>query len=261
MTSPVVELRNVSKHFGGTDALHDVSFAIFSGQVHCLLGDNGAGKSTLIKTISGVHQPNAGEVFIDGELIRMKSPRDAFVRGIAAVQQSTQGIPLMSVARNFFLGAEPVKGRGPLRRFDHKKAENLALENLRRMGLTGISSGSQPVGTLSGGERQALAISRAMYFGARVLILDEPTSALGVKEAEFVLRLVRRTRREGVAVIFITHNVQHAMAVGDAFTILIKGEVAARFERGEKTRDEVLSLMAGGEDFAALVAGLDDDTL
>jgi simple sugar transport system ATP-binding protein len=242
-----LELRGVSKHFAGIAALNDVSFDVAGGEVVCLLGDNGAGKSTLIKVLSGVHRPTQGKLYMDGERVEFHSPREARAAGIATVHQDVGVIPLMSVARNFFVGAEPTKGPKALHWIDNAKANRIALEQIHALGITRVRDGGQLVGTMSGGEKQALAIGRAMYFGARVLILDEPTSALGVKESEIVLRLVMNVKSRGVAVVFITHNVQHALTVGDRFIVLIHGEVAADFRRGEKTREEVLDLMAGGE--------------
>ncbi|MCB1485953.1 MAG: sugar ABC transporter ATP-binding protein [Bauldia sp.] len=245
--TPVLELRNVSKYFAGTRALEDVSMGVNPGQILCLLGDNGAGKSTLIKVMSGYHQPSRGTLHFEGRETRFASPREARRLGIATVHQDVGSIPLMSVGRNFFLGAEPTRGIWPFRYLDSAKANRIALDEIRRFGITRVSNGDQLVGTMSGGERQVLAIGRAMYFGAKVLILDEPTSALGVKEAAIVLRFMRQARAEGVAIVFITHNARHAMAVGDRFVVLIHGEVAASFARGDKTREEVLNLMAGGE--------------
>ena len=245
--SPILELRGVSKTFGSTHALSDVSFKLRPGSIHCLLGDNGAGKSTLIKILSGFHPPSSGTIIFDQNEMRFSGPRDARKHGIATVHQDVGSIPLMSVGRNFFLGAEPTRRFGPVRALDTAKANAVALEQIRRFGITRVTDGNQLVGTLSGGERQVLAISRAMYFGARVLILDEPTSALGVKEASIVLRFMRQARSEGVGIVFITHNAQHAMAVGDDFVVLIQGRVAAEFKRGEKSREEVLNLMAGGD--------------
>jgi simple sugar transport system ATP-binding protein len=249
---PIVSLVDVAKRFGGTDALQNVSLDVYAGEVHCLLGDNGAGKSTLIKIISGIHPPTSGQLLVDGEAVTLASPRDAFLRGIATVHQNQQGIALMSVARNFFLGAEPKRKIGPFRFIDLETAGRVAVEELHKMGIRAVRDGRQLVGTLSGGERQALSISRAEHFGARLLILDEPTSALGVKEAEIVLRLIVGARRRGVGIIFISHNAHHAMTVGDRFTVLIHGAVADTFSRGERTREQVLSLMAGGEEFEEL---------
>lgn len=260
MTQPIMELRDVSKAFGTTKALEGVSMRIMPGRILCLLGDNGAGKSTLIKILSGYHGPSRGEIVFDGQPIRFSGPREARKLGIATVHQDVGSIPLMSVGRNFFLGAEPTKGFGPFRYFDRETANRVALEQMHRFGITRVVSGDQLVGTMSGGERQVLAIGRATYFGAKVLILDEPTSALGVKEAAYVLRMMQQARADGVGIVFITHNARHAMAVGDDFVVLIHGRAAAQFKRGDKTREEVLDLMAGGEQIAALegeLGGLD----
>ncbi|WMS40941.1 ATP-binding cassette domain-containing protein [Acuticoccus sp. MNP-M23] len=257
MAEPILELRNVSKHFGATRALTDVSVALEPGKIHCLLGDNGAGKSTLIKVMSGYHAPSSGEIRFGGRALKFASPRHARQLGIATVHQDVGTIPLMSVGRNFFLGAEPTKGRWPVRWLDRAKANAIALSEMQRFGITRIRDAEQLVGTMSGGERQVLAIGRAMYFGAKVLILDEPTSALGVKESAIVLKMMKQVAADGIAVIFITHNARHAMAVGDDFSVLIHGAVAASFRRGEVSRDELLNLMAGGEDMAALEVDLD----
>jgi simple sugar transport system ATP-binding protein len=245
---PVIEVRNVWKSFEALDALTDVSLAAYAGQVTCLLGDNGAGKSTLIKILAGTHAPSSGSVLVEGAPVDLDSPRRARGLGIATVHQTGGTIPLMSVARNFFLGAEPTKSWGPFRRYNAHFANEVALKELATLGLTRVRDAKQPVAVLSGGERQALTIARAMYFGARVLILDEPTSALGVKQARIVLRTIARARQRGVAVILVTHNVHHALSVGDSYYVLIHGSVAAHFRRGEKTREEVLGLMAGGEE-------------
>lgn len=254
--APLFELRNLSMSFAGVQALRDVSIQVRSGVVLCLLGDNGAGKSTLIKVLSGFHAPSRGEILMSGTRIRFADPRDARSRGIATVHQEVGTIPLMSVARNFFLGAEPTKGWGPFRVLNLEMAERIALEQIRGFGITRVRSGEQLVGTLSGGERQVLAIARAIYFGARVLILDEPTSALGVKEAAKVLTLVKAARKRGIAVVFITHNARHAMLIGDEFVVLNQGAVSAAFRRGEKNREEVLNLMAGGEQTREIEADL-----
>jgi simple sugar transport system ATP-binding protein len=243
--APMVEVRHVSKAFGNVQALHDVSLAVRAGQVHCLLGDNGAGKSTLIKILSGVHPPDTGEMLIDGTPVRFGSPRDALRAGIATAYQDLAMIPLMSVSRNFFLGSEPMTGWGPLRRFDVATADRITREELNRMGIA-IRDTSQPVGTLSGGERQSVAIARAVHFGAKVLILDEPTAALGVKEAGVVLRHIARAREQGLGGSFITHNAHHAWAIGDGFTLLSRGRSLGTFRKDETTREEVISMMAGG---------------
>lgn len=250
-SEPILELRDVGKWFGAVRALHGVSMAIYPGEVHCLLGDNGAGKSTLIKILSGVHQPPEGEFRVDGQQTRFGGPRDAMARGIATVFQDLSMIPLMSISRNFFLGREPMKGVGPLRRIDIRKMNRTAHIELARIGIR-VRDVSQLVGTLSGGERQSVAIARAVYFGARVLILDEPTSALGVKEAGIVLRYVVQARDRGIAVVFITHNAHHAFPVGDRFTVLTRGESYGTLAKHETTREDILNMMAGGDELAEL---------
>ncbi|MCX5496508.1 ATP-binding cassette domain-containing protein [Kaistia dalseonensis] len=248
----LIELRSVSKRFGPVRALTDISLIVEPGEVHCLLGDNGAGKSTLIKILSGFHAPSSGAILVGGEPHQFGSPRDAQAAGIATVYQDAGSVPLMSVTSNFFLGNELTKGRGLFTRVDRKRSDEIALGELQKLGITRVRDGSQLVGTLSGGERQSLAIARALHFGARVLILDEPTSALGVKEAGVVLRLMDQARARGVGIVFITHNAHHALSIGDRFTVLIQGEVAAQFLRGQKSREEVLNLMAGGEELESL---------
>jgi simple sugar transport system ATP-binding protein len=250
-STPLVETRNVSKYFGRVQALHDISMSVHAGEVMCLLGDNGAGKSTLIKIFSGVHPPDEGQLLIDGQNVRLSSPRDALGAGIATVYQDLAMIPLLSVSRNFFLGSEPTKGVGPFRRFDVATADAITREELRKMGIM-IRDTGQPVGTLSGGERQSVAIARAVYFGARVLILDEPTAALGVKEAGVVLRYIAQARARGLGVIFITHNVHHAYPIGDRFTLLNRGRSYGTFTKDAVTREELVSMMAGGEELEAL---------
>ena len=254
---PLVELRDIVKRFGSVIALNGVTMKVHAGEVMCLLGDNGAGKSTLIKTLSGVHQPTEGEILIDGSPVAMRSPRDALDRGIATVYQDLAMIPLMSITRNFFMGREPGRGRGPLGGFDVGDANRIAKDEMAKIGID-VRDPSQAVGTLSGGERQCVAIARAVYFGARVLILDEPTSALGVKQASVVLRYVAQARARGLGVIFITHNVHHAYPVGDAFTILNRGRTYGTFPKDEVSREKVLNMMAGGKELDELSAELEE---
>jgi simple sugar transport system ATP-binding protein len=255
--APLMELRDVSKYFGTVIALNGVSFAVQAGEVHCLLGDNGAGKSTLIKILSGVHGPTMGEIRLQDQPVRFASPRDALDRGIATVYQDLATVPLMSVARNFFAGREPLVGWGPFKRMDWPMIERVTREEMGRMGID-IRDPGQPVGTLSGGERQSLAIARAVYFGAKVLILDEPTSALGVKQASVVLKYVAQARARGLGVIFITHNVHHAWAVGDKFTVLNRGRTLGTHTKESITREELLHMMAGGKELEQLSAELDE---
>ncbi len=251
---PVLELKNVDKSFGPIDVLHDISLKVCAGEVLCLLGDNGAGKSTLIKTLAGVHPPTSGQILMDGEPVSFANPREAQDRGIATVHQFGGTFPLMSIGRSFFVGVEPTKNFGPFKVYDRKTANEIAVKAVQDFGITRIDDGDRLVGGLSGGERQSLAIARAVHFGARVLILDEPTAALGVKQAAHVLRIVNEAKKRGLAVIFITHQVMHAMAVGDHFAVLIRGAIAADFQSGDKTREEITDLMAGGETMADLEA-------
>lgn len=255
--APIIALRGVNKSFGPIDVLHDINIEVRAGEVLCLLGDNGAGKSTLIKLMSGVHQPTSGKIEMNGVEARFANPREASERGIATVHQFGGTFPLMSIGRSFFVGVEPTKGWGPFKFFDRKRANAIAVKAVQDFGITRIDDGDRLVGGLSGGERQSLAIARAVHFGARVLILDEPTAALGVKQATHVLRIVNEAKRRGLAVIFITHQVMHAMAVGDHFAVLIRGAVAADFRNGEKTREEITDLMAGGASMANLEAEIE----
>jgi simple sugar transport system ATP-binding protein len=245
--TPLLETERVSRYFGRVVALEDVSMSVRPGEVTCLLGDNGAGKSTLIKILSGVHRPSAGRYRIDGAEVDLASPREARELGIATVFQDLAVIPLMSVWRNFFLGSEPTRGAGPLRRIDATLCREIARAELAKMGIE-IRDPSQPVGTLSGGERQSVAIARALYFGARVLILDEPTAALGVKQSGLVLGFIRQARERGVAVVFVTHNPHHAYPVGDRFVVLRRGGVLADLAKEDLSTDRLVEMMAGGAD-------------
>ncbi len=255
--TPLLQLKGVNKSFGPVDVLHDISLDVYAGEVLCLLGDNGAGKSTLIRLLSGVHKPTSGQMVMNGKPVLFENPREASNHGIATVHQFGGTFPLMSIGRSFFVGAEPTKRWGPFEVFDRDYANTVAVREMRELGITRIDDGDRLVGGLSGGERQALAIARAVHFGAHVLILDEPTAALGVKEAAHVLRIVQQARKKGIAVIFITHQVMHALTVGDHFAVLIRGAKAADFRKGEKTREEVTDLMAGGEAMADLEAEIE----
>lgn len=254
-TAPIIEMNGIEKHFGNIIALAGVSFDVKPGECHCLLGDNGAGKSTFIKTMSGVHKPTKGSITFEGKPLNFESPRDAMEAGIATVFQDLAMIPLMSVTRNFFMGREPTKGRGLAKRFDVDQANEITMAEMRKMGIN-LRGPDQAVGTLSGGERQTVAIARAVYFGAKVLILDEPTSALGVRQTSNVLATIDRVRNQGVGVVFISHNVRHALAVGDRFTVLNRGKTLGTAERGNITPNELQDLMAGGQELASLEGSL-----
>jgi simple sugar transport system ATP-binding protein len=257
--TPALQLKNVGKSFGSVLALRDISLHVDPGTVTCVLGDNGAGKSTLIKILSGVHKPTEGQFLVNGEEASFSSPRDALGAGIATVFQDLATVPLMSVWRNFFLGNEPRRGVGPVKFLDSARAKSVAREELLAMGID-LRDQEQPVGTLSGGERQAVAISRAVYFGAKVLILDEPTSALGVRQSGIVLKYILNARAKGIAVVFITHNPHHAHMVGDRFYLLNRGQMTNEFERKTVTREELVQAMSGGAELEALAHELEGST-
>ncbi|MER7900581.1 ATP-binding cassette domain-containing protein [Streptomyces sp. NPDC096046] len=264
--SPVVELKSTGKSYGNIRALHGVSLAVQPGKVTCVLGDNGAGKSTLIKIISGLHQHTEGEFLVDGAPVRFSTPREALDRGIATVYQDLATVPLMPVWRNFFLGSELTKGPWPVRRLDIEAMKKTADHELREMGIV-LDDLEQPIGTLSGGQRQCVAIARAVYFGARVLILDEPTAALGVKQSGVVLKYIAAARDKGLGVIFITHNPHHAYMVGDHFSVLRLGTMELSASRDQVSLEELTDHMAGGAELASLkhelaqVSGVDVEEL
>jgi len=261
MPDYILQLENVSKYFGAVISLNGVSLRLKRGEVHCLLGDNGAGKSTLIKMLAGVHRPDKGQYLVEGEPVVFKSPRQALDMGIATVYQDLALVPLMSVARNFYMGREPTRKLfGVIPVMDHALAGATACTKLGEMGIK-VRDADQMVGTMSGGEKQCLAIARAIHFGAKVLILDEPTAALGVKQSVNVLKLVNKARERGISVIFITHNVNHAYPVGDSFTLLNRGKSLGTFAKCDIGKNEVLDMMAGGAEMTRLMADLDDATV
>jgi simple sugar transport system ATP-binding protein len=247
----LVELTDVSKHYGSVRALDGVSLEVHAGEITCVLGDNGAGKSTLIKIIAGLHQHDGGVLRLDGEETRLASPREALDRGIATVHQDLAVVPLMPVWRNFFLGSEPRKGAGPFKRLDVDFMRRTTRAELLRLGID-LRDVDQPIGTLSGGERQCVAIARAVYFGAKVLILDEPTAALGVKQSGMVLKYVAAARDQGLGVVLITHNPHHAFLVGDRFALLKRGTTVGHYTRDRITLEELTHQMAGGSELEAL---------
>jgi simple sugar transport system ATP-binding protein len=249
--TPLLEVRHVSKYFGSVIALKDISMQVWAGEVTCVLGDNGAGKSSLIKILSGVHPHDEGELLIEGRPVRFSGPREARAAGISVVFQDLATVPLMSIWRNFFLGSEPTVGVGPLRKLNATFAKTVMREEMHKMGID-VRDPNQPVGTLSGGERQAVAIARAVYFGAKVLILDEPTSALGVRQSGIVLKYVIQARERGLGVIFITHNPHHAYPVGDRFVLLNRGRLMGSYAKGETSLEGLTKMMAGGEELERL---------
>ncbi|MGH3466979.1 MAG: ATP-binding cassette domain-containing protein [Thermocrispum sp.] len=248
---PVLELTDIGKDFGNIHALRGVSLSVRESEVTCILGDNGAGKSTLIKIISGLYSCGAGSYRVAGEEVRFASPREALDRGIATVYQDLALVPLLPVWRNFFLGSELMKGVWPFRRLDVEGMRRTADEELQKMAVR-VPDIDQPVGTLSGGQRQVVAIARAIHFGAKVLILDEPTAALGVKQSGVVLKYISAAREAGLGVIFITHNPHHAYLVGDHFVVLRQGELELFAPRAELSLDDLTHHMAGGAELDAL---------
>jgi len=245
--APLVRLTEAGKHYGNINALSGITLEVSGGEVTCVLGDNGAGKSTLIKIIAGLHQHDEGTYEVEGEPVKFGSPREALDRGIATVYQDLAVVPLMPVWRNFFLGNEI--RRGPF--MDIASMRSTTKKELLDMGID-LRDVDQPIGTLSGGERQCVAISRAVHFGAKVLILDEPTAALGVKQSGVVLKYIINARERGLGVIFITHNPHHAYPVGDRFLLLKRGQSLGYYQKNEVTRDELTALMAGGAELEEL---------
>ncbi|WP_018155247.1 ATP-binding cassette domain-containing protein [Demetria terragena] len=248
-TTSILQLRDVGKAYGNINALEGINLTVQQGEVTCVLGDNGAGKSTLIKIMAGLHDYDAGQMHVGGELRHFDSPRDSLDSGIATVYQDLALAPLMSVWRNFFLGNEIRKG--PLRLLDARQMARIAGEELSKMGID-IPDLDRPVASLSGGQRQCVAIARAIYFGAKVIILDEPTAALGVKQSGVVLKYIVKARDAGLGVVFITHNPHHAFLVGNHFAVLKLGRLVLDEERKNLTLDELTSQMAGGDELTAL---------
>ena len=255
---PLIEVQDLGVQFGQINALQGVNTTIEAGEVTCVVGDNGAGKSVLIKVLCGVHAPTEGRLLLDGEPVRLRSARHARSLGILAVYQHLALVPLMSVWRNFFLGEEPVRGWGPFQRLDVNYARRRAQRELAALEID-IEDIDRPVWVLSGGQRQALAIARAMHFGTRLLILDEPTSALGVRQSAAVLQLIRRVADRGTAVVFVTPQPRHAYLIGDRFIILQKGGLRADVQRGDLSLDELTYAMAGGRDVQELELTVGDE--
>jgi simple sugar transport system ATP-binding protein len=244
-----MRVNNITKKFGPFIALNGVDLEVYPGEVHALLGDNGAGKSTLIKILSGVHEPTGGSIFIEEQERTFRSPRDASAAGIGTVYQDLAINQLMSVTRNFFMGRELTSRLGSLRM---DEMDQIAHDEMLKIGID-FSDPSQAVGTMSGGQRQTLAIARAIYFGAKVLILDEPTSALGQKQQMEVLKTIKRVRARGdIAIIFITHNEIHSRLIADRYTFLALGQVIGHGTKAELEGADIRRLMAGGAEMKDL---------
>src|SRR3954463_10509089 len=247
----LVEMDGVGKAYGAIRALEGINLRVGAGEVTCVLGDNGAGKSTLIKIISGLHPHTEGTLKVDGKERRFSSPRESLDAGIATVYQDLAVVGLMEVWRNFFLGSELTGSSLPLAPLRISQMKEIADQELRKMGIV-VKDINQPIGNLSGGQRQCVAIARAVYFGARVLILAEPTAALGVKQSGVVLKYPAAARDAGLGVVFITHNPHHAIMVGNHFIILKLGRRVLDKTREEATLEELTSEMAGGDELEAL---------
>ena len=243
---PLVEMVDIHKYFGSVQALRGVNFHIDAGEIVGLLGDNGAGKSTLIKVLTGYHTPTRGQIIFEGQPVAIESPHDARELGIETVYQDLALVPLMSIARNFWLGQEPKYNVGPFQLLDKQKMESTTIEALADVGIH-IRDPNEEVGTMSGGERQSIAIGRAVYFGKKLLILDEPTSALSVGETQKVLDYTRAAKNKGMGVIFITHNISQVHEVADRFTIIQRGRKLGDFGKDDVSEQEVARMITSGE--------------
>lgn len=237
---PMAEMRNIHKWYGKVHAVDGASLTINKGEILGLLGDNGAGKTTLIKVLSGYHRPNDGEVFIEGKKVRINSPKEATALGIETVYQEQALVDSMSVARNFFMGREPVKWAG----FLDKQKMNECMIPLHAMGLS-IKSPDILVKSLSGGEKQGSALSRAMHFKAKLVILDEPTRALAVKEISNVMDFVNKLKEANIGVIFITHTLSQVHSIADRFVVMDKGKIVKEIKRDEVSLDELTEVLMG----------------
>jgi simple sugar transport system ATP-binding protein len=243
--TPLVYMENITRRFGLIAALRDVYFAVARGEVVGLLGDNGAGKSTLIKVLTGIHPPNAGQIYFEGHQVNISSPKVARALGIETVYQDLALVNLMSISRNFFLGREPVRRRGLINVLDTENMNQRTIDALGEIGIE-IRRPDEEVLRMSGGERQSIAIGRAAHFGQKLLILDEPTSALSVGETRKVLNYTQEAKKAGMGVIFITHNIGHVYQVADRFTIISHGHKVGDFLKGEVNQEEISNMIMGG---------------
>jgi simple sugar transport system ATP-binding protein len=245
-SEPILDVRSVSKRFGGVEALMGVSLALHAGEVVALAGDNGAGKSTLIKTISGVYQADQGEIRFAGEPVSFATPQAARAHGIETIYQDLALADNLSIGANIFLGREPMRRLlGVLPVIDRPAMAAAAKQTMARLDFH-VSRLDAPVGRFSGGQRQAVAIGRAIYWNARILIMDEPTAALGVPEQRKVIRLIQTLREQGQGIIFISHNLQDIFAVADRIVVLRRGSLAGERAIADTTPDEIVKLMIGG---------------
>jgi simple sugar transport system ATP-binding protein len=251
----VVELRSLTVRYGSVPALSRVNATLRAGEITCVLGENGSGKSTLVAVLSGLRRHDEGQLLLAGRAVRFRSPRQARAMGIATVWQDLAVAPLLSIWRNFFLGAEPTRGVWPLRRLDLAGARETTVRAMARVGVSGLDP-DHPASTLRAGERQTLAIARALHFGARVLVIDEPMAPMTVTQHTLVLQSVVAARAEGLAVVFVTHNPRYAHLVGDRFLLLAGGQVAGNLTRDDVDADDLTRLMTGGEELTSLTEAL-----
>ena len=247
MSEEVVRLEHVDKWYGRVQALEDVSLSIRTNEIVGLLGDNGAGKSTLIKIISGVTPLSNGAIYFHGKKVDIRNTNDAIAQGVETIYQDSALVNQLSIARNLFLGREPLKGPAILNRMDKKFMEDVAARLMGEVGLTKKIPPKTPISSLSGGERQAVAIARAMYFDSELIILDEPTNNLGVAETQGVLRFVRNARDSGHSCIFIAHNIHHVFQVVDRIAVLRRGRVVADDIDPKKTTIEQVEKVITGD--------------
>jgi simple sugar transport system ATP-binding protein len=254
-TPPVIELRSLTVRYGSVPALSRLSATMRAGEITCVLGENGSGKSTLVAVLSGLRRHDDGQLLLAGRAVRFRSPRQARGAGIATVWQDLAVAPLLSVWRNFFLGAEPMRGMGPSRRLDLAEARETTVRAMARVGVTGLDP-DQPASALQAGERHSLAVARALHFGARALIIDEPTAPMTVAQHTLVLQSIVAARADGLAVVFVTHNPRYAHLVGDRFLLLAGGQVAGNLTRDDVDAEDLTRLMTGGEELASLTAAL-----
>lgn len=254
---PELELQRLSVRYGSVCALSRVSATVPAGQITCVLGENGSGKSTLVAVLSGLTRHDEGQLLLAGEPVHFRSPQQARAAGIATVWQDLAVAPLLSIWRNFFLGAEPTRGVWPLRRLDVDRAREITVQAMAGVGVTGLDP-DQPASTLQAGARQSLAIARARHFGARALVVDEPTAPLTVGQQTLLLQSIVAARSQGLAVLLVTNNPRYAHLVGDRFLLLAHGQVAGKLTREDVDASDLMRLMSGGEEFSALTSALTD---
>jgi simple sugar transport system ATP-binding protein len=255
--APELELQRLSVRYGSVHALSRVSASIPAGRITCVLGENGSGKSTLVAVLSGLTRHDEGQLLLRGEPVHFRSPSQARAAGVATVWQDLAVAPLLSIWRNFFLGAEPTRGVWPLRRLDIDRAREITVQAMEGVGVSGLDP-DQPASTLQAGARQSLAIARARHFGARALVVDEPTAPLTVGQQRLLLSAIVAARGQGLAVVLVTNNPRYAHLVGDRFLLLAHGQVAGQLTRDDVDASDLMRLMAGGEEFSALTSALTD---